>query len=658
MKIILLFIVYLLSLTFANSQDEVYCKRANVLASNPVNSTPQNFDVGEYRANVFFNTEKMTLSGRVEVVFTLKDNQNPYLILNTYAMQIDSFSVNGKKCNISFQTDSIDTNNVTLRLSDFSTTNSPMDSNVAIIYYKGKIIGETGSNRFGGLFYEDNVLYNIGVCMKCSYVSTLRHWIPSYDHPSDKARFSIGYNIKAKSDPKNLKIVSIGNFSSGGYGSDSIVSANWWTDKQVATYLVNFAIGEFTAIYLPNENSISAAVHALNRDTIATKYNFQRFSNMLKCFEDKFGNYPYEKIDYVNTTLGAMEHQTLVSYPLALNNQALSSKNSINNVAAHELAHQWFGNLVTPYDFRDAWLTESFATFSEAIWNEYELDTTNTIKIAYHQLLRAKANRYLNTISKNEGIFPIYDFVRSGKSSNYPETIYQKGAVVLGMLRYKMGDSLFFGGLRSYLSKYNQKNANIDTLINTLNVYSNKNWDWFFKQWVRNAGYPRIDAKVTKLSNRKIRVDVSRSANQVNTNQYDSLDLEFLALTTNGNKTSLISLNQNESSKSQEIELDNDFTQLIYNSGRIVTTLAEVTITTATSIEETEDFSIYPNPVSEVLNFSKEFDNAKIYNSMGQLISEKFSSSFIEVSNLADGLYMVYFTIEGKNFANKFIVKK
>jgi hypothetical protein len=207
---------------------------------------------------------------------------------------------------------------------------------------------------------------------------------------------------------------------------------------------------------------------------------------MIEAFEQRFGKYPFEKAGYVNTPIGAMEHQTMISYPANL----IRSTDSINMVAAHELAHQWFGNLVTCKDFRDAWLNESFATYCESLWLEYLFGFEK-----YLANQKAKAERYLNSISKQEGVFPLYDFPRTPPSSNYPETIYQKGAVVLGMLRYELGDSLFFGSLKHYLNKFAYSSANTEDLKNSIEEFTGIELDWFFNQWVYGKGWPVLQCE-------------------------------------------------------------------------------------------------------------------------------------------------------------------
>src|SRR5205807_6524164 len=118
------------------------------------------------------------------------------------------------------------------------------------------------------------------------------------------------------------------------------------------------------------------------------RVSFRLLPRMVSTFEKHFGSYPFEKVGYVNvpSSAGAMEHETMISIPTSLS----TSGDSVYSTAAHELSHQWFGDLVTPLDFRHAWLNESFAVFCETLWAE-ELGGHS----GYIQAQTLRANSYL-----------------------------------------------------------------------------------------------------------------------------------------------------------------------------------------------------------------------------------------------------------------------
>jgi aminopeptidase N len=179
-----------------------------------------------------------------------------------------------------------------------------------------------------------------------------------------------------------------------------------------------------------------------------------------------------------------MEHQGMIAIAL----REVQRKDSANIVAAHELAHQWFGDCVTPQDFRYAWLSESFATFSESTWLENIRGAS-----AYLASVQSKARNYITQIAPNEGIFPLEDFPRASPSSNYPATIYQKGAVVLAMARAIAGDSAFFDALRNYVQRNAYGNATTSTFREAIRPALGERTDAFFNEWVTGKGWAQLE---------------------------------------------------------------------------------------------------------------------------------------------------------------------
>jgi aminopeptidase N len=321
----------------------------------------------------------------------------------------------------------------------------------------------------------------MGVGFLNNYVSTTQHWLPSYDHPSDKATFSGRFKTL------NDFITASNGVLTASTSGDTTIYA-WSTSLPTATYLLTFA----TARYVPldfGSDPVPMVVYARPRDSAATRESFRLLPRMVRSFSSRFIPYPFEKVGFVNTPIGAMEHQTMVSYPTSLSQR----RDTINPVAAHELAHQWFGDLVTPSDFRHVWLTEAFATYCEALWAEELGGYPN-----YMRTLGLAVNRYLGAVSSQESILPLYDFPRASPSSNYPETIYQKGAVVVGMLRYEMGDSAFFTAMRDYLTTYAYGIATTEQLREVLEEHHGSSLAWFFDQWVYGKGWPEIAVDVSR----------------------------------------------------------------------------------------------------------------------------------------------------------------
>lgn len=348
------------------------------------------------------------------------------------------------------------------------------------IDYSGTMTHEPGTQSFGGVFSSGALVYAIGVGFRNSYVSTTRHWFPCYDHPSDKATFRGHFRIR-----NGRTVASNGMPVDVMTDTDSTEVITWRTDIPTATYLLTFATDRYTSINGTAEGH-PTVLFTLPADSVKTALSFKLLPQMVAGFERRYIPYPFEKVGYVNTPIGAMEHQTMISYPTSLSRRG----DTVNSVAAHELAHQWFGDLVTPLDFRHVWLTESFATHAESEWEEERGGFA-----AYLDEQGRKVEQYFNYAAQ-EGTFSIYDFPRATPNGNYPRTVYEKGAVVLGMLRYEIGDTAYYGALREYLRTNAYSTAVTDSMQATMERHAGRSLGWFFDEWIRWRGWPIFEIGV------------------------------------------------------------------------------------------------------------------------------------------------------------------
>jgi len=265
-----------------------------------------------------------------------------------------------------------------------------------------------------------------------------------------------------------------------------------------ATYLVTYAISNYALIH-DSWNSIPLQYFVPRADSVHAQSYFSTVPEMMVAFTNAFGAYPFDKVGYCITPIGAMEHQTMISYPTSL-----YGNGTAGTTAAHELAHQWWGDWVSVQDFKEAWLSEGFATFSEAIYAEHLGGLSQ-----YYQSARQFISTYRNQVEYYEGLFPLYDFPRTPPSSNYPQTIYAKGGAVLVMLRHIMGDESFFNGLRSYGLKYGYGNATTANFQAEMETAYGKSLSWFFDEWVFKAGYPNYTVqKVEDNSSQPFRLRI------------------------------------------------------------------------------------------------------------------------------------------------------
>jgi aminopeptidase N len=154
---------------------------------------------------------------------------------------------------------------------------------------------------------------------------------------------------------------------------------------------------------------------------------------------------------------------------------------------AHETAHQWFGDAVTPRSWGHLWLSEGFASYFEKLWVEKSEGET-----AFKTGMRQLRDEIANAREVRER--PVIDTLQTELMRLLNVNSYQKGAWTLHMLRSMLGDSLFFGGIRAYYLRYRHSTATSDDLCDELEVFSHSNLRWFFDQWLRRPGFPEITA--------------------------------------------------------------------------------------------------------------------------------------------------------------------
>jgi aminopeptidase N len=297
-----------------------------------------------------------------------------------------------------------------------------------------------------------------------------RNWWPCKESPTDKAtadvRFTAPANMIAASNGLLSEVIDHG----------ATKTWHWRTDYPIATYLISGAISNYAAFsttyaplaggsmpvdfyVYPEHESIALAEWGITVDQIET-------------FRGFFGEYPFVAEKYGMAEFpfgGAMEHQTLTS----LGDCCIESDLTM----AHELAHQWWGDMVTCATWGDIWLNEGFATWSEALWYE-ELHPGNGYR------------DYMNWLDLGGFNGPIYRYDLSDPWEIFDGIVYYKGAWVVHMLRGVLGESAFWNGLTAYRAAYEGASATTEDLESVFEASSGQEIGWFFDEWIYGANQP------------------------------------------------------------------------------------------------------------------------------------------------------------------------
>ncbi len=606
---------------------------------DPLAYNVQPFDVLHYDVTLDLRQAPPSreTKGTCAIFVLWKENpENKVFIFHLRGLTIDSVYGNGK---IIEQKMVGKENEATFHYSVAAPDNAKIgDTTIYTVWYKGTMTDEYGAGSWGGVSSSDSTVYALGVGFQANYVSTTQHWMPCFDHPSDKATYKGTFIVK-----KGIAVASNGLLKKTEL-SDNISQYEWTHNYPCATYLLTFSAAPYMIMEF-GDGILPMMVFARRRDTLATRTSFRLLPRMAATYSRLFGEYPFEKIGYCLTQKGAMDHQTMIAY----NTSLAQSRDTVNPVAAHELAHQWFGDLVSPIDFRHAWLNESFATYCESAWYE-ELFGFDK---GYISNQHTKSLTYINTILKNEKALPLYDYSRTSPSSNYPETIYQKGAVVLGMLRYAIGTDNFYKAMRRYLQAYSYKNAATDSLQVILEEITGTSMDEFFRQWIYQKGIPEIKVihKSTNDSTKEISITQVQNADY---GTYTALPVEIGFVRKNGQPTvyTMLTVNKNE----ENFTITNvpaDIDRITINQGPSTRTLLRVqSIVDITSVAENSltdnDMSISPIPANGFITVkirNPHYKGLSIINQQGNVIPHKTDTindtMTIDTRDWIEGLYFI-----------------
>jgi aminopeptidase N len=323
---------------------------------------------------------------------------------------------------------------------------------------------------------------------------------------------------------------------------------HWRQSVPISCWLYAIGVAEFAVDYVDyfDGKSIQTWVYKQDRDN--GFYDFKvPTKHTLEFFSDYVGPFAYEKLANVqsNSVKGGMESATAIFY----SDVSVTGDRSVRwrNVIIHEVAHQWFGNCVTEYDWDDVWLSEGFATYFTLMFREHAYGRDDFVM----GLNNAKENVY-NFYKDNKDAPIIHDNLKDMKDVLSYSLQYQKGAWVLHMLRNYIGEDAFRQGIRNYYKKYYNLNATTDQFKFEMEKVSNIDLDKFFDQWLYKGGMLIIDSD-WKYNEKNSEVELSMDQIQDDGYLYD-MPIEIMLTF------------ENESSQIESIQLDKKTKKFIISS--------------------------------------------------------------------------------------------
>jgi len=322
-----------------------------------------------------------------------------------------------------------------------------------------------------------------------NWPNRVHQWIPCLDHPSAKA--TVTFIVTAP--PREL-VVANGKFVT--MTRNGKAPSLWKFDetKPIPAYCMVVAVSEGAKIDANEPTVTPLSYYMPQKDAAYAPKGFAPAAPALAFFSQTVAPYPYEKLALIvgATRFGGMENSSAIVFASTLfeprGNDKMSQRfgipTRIEDVVAHEIAHQWFGDSVTESTWADLWLSEGFATYFAGLFIE-----KHESEEAFREYMRGAATRYFNYEQQRNA--PIHDTETQNLMKLLNANNYEKGAWVLHMLRKRIGDEAFFRGLRDYYQAHREANATTEDLRGALEKSSGKNLKDFFARWVYGAGHPR-----------------------------------------------------------------------------------------------------------------------------------------------------------------------
>jgi len=327
-------------------------------------------------------------------------------------------------------------------------------------------------------------------------------WFPTIDSPNERCTQEIHITVD-----KQYLTLSNGLLISSKTNTDGTRTDYWKQDKPHAPYLFMMAVGDY-AVVRDKWNNIELSYWVEKPYQKYAKNIFGRTPEMLTFFS-KILDYPYPWDKYAQVVVrdyvsGAMENTTAVVFgEFAHKDDRELIDETSDDVIAHEMFHHWFGNLVTAESWANLPLNEAFATYAEYLWIEHKQGRDE----ADYHLQSDQEQYFAETETKQE---PLIRYYHADREDMFDAHSYQKGGLVLHMLRKYVGDEAFFKSLNLYLKRYAYSKAEIHNLRQAFEEVTGEDLNWFFEQWFLTAGHPVLEV-THRYENGKVLLQVKQS---------------------------------------------------------------------------------------------------------------------------------------------------
>lgn len=594
-----------------------------------INPNTLNYDLKYQRLEVFLDPAVLQISGSVTSHFLPNASMSSIYFDLTHLLTVSEVNYHGT--NLPFQ--QLATKEIKI---DFPSAISANTLDSLTIKYAGVPDNSGRASFFVGTHNGSPVLSTL------SEPYGAQNWFPTKQSMNDKID---AFDFKI-STPNQYSVAANGKFM-----SETAVAGNkkltfWRTQYPTAAYLIALSIGDFVKTNDVIGTSSFPFVNYIYPSTAANPTvvgNIEWTKTAMSILEEYFGPYPFanEKYGHMEFSVNgaAMEHQTM------------SSMNSFEkSTIVHELGHQWFGDKITCGSWNDIWLNEGFAVFSEQLLFEKNL-------LTYDQFMTHLLNQKNNITSLPGGKV----YVSDSDLGNIPTVFsgrltYTKGGFVLRMMKWVLGEAVFYQMIKDYAANPNfaYQYATTEQFKNQILVSTGKDFTEFFNDWIYGEGYPIYDIKWNQTTgNPDIQFLVSQTQSHPSVSFFE-MPLPIRVTGVNGEVADLVlDNNSNNQNFTKPINFQvatvefNKEHQLLERNSNVT---FDPALSTVSAIKE--EIVLFPNPANNEIHFKGITKSAtyEIYAIDGKLMKKgTFNpSKSIDVSKLSSGIY--FLKMNGKSF--------
>ena len=618
------------------SASEKRAYRQNLSRQEMKSAASDNFDVNFYRCEWQLDPTVRYIKGKITSYFTVTTATNTISFDLHNTLTVDSIKFRNNL--LSFTQTPNHALNITLPV---SLAVNQKDS--IAVYYQG-VPANDGSGSF-----VTRVFNGLPVLWTLSEPYGSKDWWPCKNGTTDKAD-SIDI-VMTYPDAYSTSSNGLLVMESSANGSKT----SYWKHRYpIASYLVAISGAKFVvendSVSIKGKN-LPMKMYSYPGYNEYYRYAVPPAKLCLPKFSSMFGEYPFIKETYSQTQYewgGGMEHQTN-SFITGVYDQLI----------VHELGHQWFGDKVTCRSWQDIWLNEGFATYTQHLYIEEVDKPMVTLYLQY----------YIDqVVVRPDGSVKVYDTTDENKIFNY-RTTYVKGGCLVHMLRWRLGDSLFFKAITTYLNDplVTYGTATTADLKRNLEQVSGQNFTEFFKDWFEGQGYPSYQVQWSANKNNWVKLTLAQTTSDPSVSFFE---MPVPVLLRKGNRDTTMVLNHTKSG--EEFWVNPGFLPdtVIFDPQRWLLSAKNTVTKIPSASENANDVRIYPNPIEEKIKIS--FVNPttakltmRIINAAGQTVYRKEigtpgNDEYFEIpaSTLSKGIYWLQINgDDGYNITRKIFKK-